>query len=195
MDVHDTEGGDLKSSRNSLVAVSNGEHGKVKIDDFTNMLTRLEIDLAYSSEKLVNLDRYMTAVSFEDDRLGKMSKIEIPEEDIEKALIFDLLFGFIHSEVTELEHVLSILRAKITNAHQKIYPCEGHTEEPNAFQQNKLHQFESSWEYLQEKVSTMKQHLAQLHRTLSIIGPNNCKLLKCLVGLEDIFSNPLSLSL
>jgi len=172
--VNDREESNLKPSDTSQLAVSNGEDGIIETDVFTNMLTRLEIDLAYSSEKLVNLDHYMTVVSLEDNRFREWSQSQISEEDIERDLISDLLFGYIDSEVTELEHGLSILQAKITSAHQKIYPCEGHTEEPNAFQQKKLHQFGNSWKDLQEKVSKMKQHLAQLHRTLSIIRPNDC---------------------
>lgn len=172
--VNDREESNLKSSGTSRLAVSNGENGIIETDVFTNMLTRLEIDLAYSSEKLVNLDHYMTVVSLEDNRLREWSQSQISEEDIERDLISDLLFGYIDCEVTELEHVLSILQVKITSAHQKIYPCEGHTEEPNAFQQKKLHQFGNSWKDLQEKVSKMKQHLAQLHRTLSSIRPNDC---------------------
>lgn len=177
--VNTTDDSNMKSSSNSLLAVSNGENGIIENDIFMKMLTRLEIDLAYSSEKLVNLDNYMTTiVSLEDNVLKELPKTDISEVEIEKALLFDLLFGYLHSEVTEIEHFLSVLRMKITGACQETHSWEEQRVESNALQQ-KVHSFGSSWKDLQEKVSEINQQLADLHRTLSVIQPNS------LYSLED----------
>lgn len=167
--VNGVRDNDLESRSISLSeGLSNGEN----LDILRELVTRLDIELAYSAEKLVNLDLFTAIVSLGESELEEFSagNNKISEAKIEKALVFDLSFGYLDSEVTELGNFLTVLRNKICDAKQKVYLCR--QSDPL---RGKLHALESSWKHLQEQLSEMKRQLANLRRTLSAAGlANTC---------------------
>jgi len=153
--------------------ISNKENGMAEPGILGEMLARLDMDLAYSSEKLVNLDLFLAIVSLGESELEELSagNNKISEVEIEKALVFDLSLGYLDSEVTELGDFLGVLGTKICDAKQKAYLCR--QIEPL---QEKSQALESSWKHIQEQLLEMKRQLANLCRTLSAIGSANSKL-------------------
>ncbi|KAA8529289.1 hypothetical protein F0562_033912 [Nyssa sinensis] len=131
------------------------------------LLTRVDIDLAYSSEKLVNLDTLlMHVLAWENDfEAMAMEDDNILEELFEKALVFDLLSGILDSEVRELENFMGTLQPVIVCAHQKISSSR-HLRELFILMEDKLHDSEESLKKSQEEVLDIKMHLAKLERTL-----------------------------
>ncbi|XP_020554746.1 WPP domain-interacting tail-anchored protein 1 isoform X2 [Sesamum indicum] len=99
----------------SLEAVSSGGDATRELESAAEVLTRVELDLACSSEKLVNLEiLVMHVASRENDFEAFASEEEHNSEGpVEKALEFDLLYGFLDSEVRELESFLSALQTEI----------------------------------------------------------------------------------
>ncbi|XP_021755976.1 WPP domain-interacting tail-anchored protein 2-like [Chenopodium quinoa] len=159
----------ILTSCNSLSnGVSISENGLMEPTMLMELLTLLDLDLAYFSEKLVNLDLYMTIVSLGEIGLGELSmqNSKISEVEIEKALIFDLSFEYLDSEVTELGSFLEVLQAKINDAHQKICLFKLRRDIFTIFQ-GKLQGSENSWKHLQEQLLELKRQLAKFHKTLS----------------------------
>ncbi|KAJ8440917.1 hypothetical protein Cgig2_022773 [Carnegiea gigantea] len=160
---------DNDSESRSILLSEGLSHGE-NLDILRELVTRLDIELAYSAEKLVNLDLFTAIVSLGESELEELSagNNKISEAKIEKALVFDLSFGYLDSEVTELGNFLTVLRNKICDAKQNVYLCR--QSDPL---RGKLHALESSWKHLQEQLSEMKRQLANLRRTLSAAGLAN----------------------
>ncbi|KAL4303713.1 hypothetical protein GQ457_10G027720 [Hibiscus cannabinus] len=88
-------------------------------------LDRIDLELAYSDEKLVNLhvllmlllgwDNGPVAVALEND--------DISAQFVEKALAFDLLCGILDSELREIETFLSTVQLEIVDARRKTSSC------------------------------------------------------------------------
>ncbi|KNA15985.1 hypothetical protein SOVF_093410 isoform A [Spinacia oleracea] len=175
MDIADgVNDADSKSGCYSLSnGVAIGENNMIEPTMFMELLTLLDLDLAYFSEKLVNLDLYMTIVSLGEIGLGELSMLnsKISQVEIEKALIFDLSFGYLDSEVTDLGTFLQLLQAKIIDAQQKISSFKLTTELFTLFQ-GKLQASESSWKHLQEQLLELKRQLAKFHTTHSFFREN-----------------------
>lgn len=165
---------DFESACNSLSdGVAICENGVNMIDPtkFMELLTLLDLDLAYFSEKMVNLDLYMTIVSLGEIGLGELSvqNRNISEVEIQKALIFDLSLGYLDSEITVLGSFLKVLQAQIIDAHQKICSFKQRKEIFSIFH-GKLQASEDSWKHLQEQLSELKRQLANFKKTLSLSG-------------------------
>lgn len=166
---------DSKSAGDPLSnGVATGENGMIEPIMLMELLTLLDLDFAYFSEKLVNLDLYMTIVSLGEIGLGElfMQNSKISEVEIEKALIFDLSFGYLDSEVTELGSFLDVLQGNIIDVRQKICSCNLRRDVFAIFQ-GKLQASEGTWKHLEEKLSELRRHLASFHKTLSLFRENS----------------------
>ncbi|KAA8532832.1 hypothetical protein F0562_033051 [Nyssa sinensis] len=140
------------------------------------LLTRVEFDLAYSSEKLVNLDTLlMHVVAWENDLEGMARENDNSSDDLmEKALIFDLLSGILDSELSELDNFMGTLQTVVIDANQKISSCR-HLRELFFVMEDKLHDSEESLKKSREEVLEFKMHLAKLQRTLLAFKHNDWK--------------------
>lgn len=136
------------------------------------VLTRLDLDLAYSAEKLVNLEILLMQMSaWENDcELVILENTCISEESCEKALVYDLLSGILDSEVRELDYFINTRKLDILNANKNQSPSQ-HFEEFFAVSvEEKLHDSEECLKQLQQKVLDMKLHSEKLQGRLSSIG-------------------------
>ncbi|KAK3140420.1 hypothetical protein QOZ80_5AG0400710 [Eleusine coracana subsp. coracana] len=88
-----------------------------------NILSRVEIELAFASEKLLNLEMLVMEIarqatdiepiSFDDD--------SVSSEVAESAFELDILYGIRDSEVNELDNLIGSLQTDIKNFEDKVY--------------------------------------------------------------------------
>nr|XP_010915281.1 WPP domain-interacting tail-anchored protein 1 isoform X1 [Elaeis guineensis]XP_010915282.1 WPP domain-interacting tail-anchored protein 1 isoform X1 [Elaeis guineensis]XP_029119014.1 WPP domain-interacting tail-anchored protein 1 isoform X1 [Elaeis guineensis] len=133
------------------------------------VLTRVELDLAYSSEKLLNLEMLFMQVS------SRASDIEaliteyvedISNESIEKAFEFDALSGILNTEVKELDNFMSSLQLEIVDAHQKLSHRDNRLEEQSTEIEEKLHDAQESLKQFQDQIADIRMQSAKFERTL-----------------------------
>ncbi|CAA7039747.1 unnamed protein product [Microthlaspi erraticum] len=153
--------------------------GQVMNPELSNareVLTKVELDFAFVSEKLVNLslltmqlgsrehDFESSFVSIKEEEEEASSK---DDESAEKALEFDLLSSILDSEVKELESILGYLQNEIQSARVMISPFQ-HDGEGEAISdlEGKLHDAEQSLGQLIDQVVEMKKQSSNFH-TLS----------------------------
>ncbi|XP_059670503.1 WPP domain-interacting tail-anchored protein 1 isoform X2 [Cornus florida] len=135
------------------------------------VVTRVELDVACSSEKLVNLNILMMHVATrESDFEGFVSEREhISSDSAEKALEFDLLSGILDSEVSELTDFISTLQMEIINGHETISSLE-HLGNVFEEMEEKLHDSEESLKQSLDQVSEIRMQSAKFQRILFSYG-------------------------
>ncbi|KAF8407909.1 hypothetical protein HHK36_007047 [Tetracentron sinense] len=174
--VDDISTDDLESDNLYLheVVTSNGE-GMRELGSAGEVLTRIELDLACSSEKLVNLDilRMYVAAREGDFEASDVENENISADSVEKALEFDFLSGILDSEVRELDNFMATLQTEIVNARQNISSCE-HLRESFSEMEEKLHDSEETLKQSLDQVSEMTMQSAKFQRTLlAFVGQEN----------------------
>ncbi|XP_038994193.1 WPP domain-interacting tail-anchored protein 2-like isoform X2 [Hibiscus syriacus] len=120
-------------------------------------LDRIDLDLVYSNEKLVNLHvLLMLLLGWDNGPEGMaLENSDISARFIEKALTFDLLCGILDSELREIETFFSTVQSEIVEARRKTSSCM-----PSGAQidemDKKLHDSEESMKKCQGIVSEVK---------------------------------------
>ncbi|EOA20066.1 hypothetical protein CARUB_v10000340mg [Capsella rubella] len=147
------------------------------------VLTKVELDFAFISEKLVNLSLLTMQLGtrendFESFVSKKVEEEEEEEEEepssngddnddsAEKALEFDLLSSILNSEVKELESLLGFLQNEIQSARAMISPFQ-HDGEAFSDLEGKLHDAEQSLGQLMDQVVEMKKQSSYFQRLSS----------------------------
>lgn len=124
------------------------------------ILNRVDLELAYSSEKLVNLGNLFMNVRAKQDEVEALAVANDDSLDsVEKALTLDHLNAILNSEIRQLDEFFSNLHDIILDASQKISSC-GRLSELAIIVENKLHDSEESLGQLKERILKMKMHLA-----------------------------------
>eukprot|EP00268_Persea_americana_P056581 TRINITY_DN6692_c0_g2_i1.p1 TRINITY_DN6692_c0_g2~~TRINITY_DN6692_c0_g2_i1.p1 ORF type:complete len:742 (-),score=191.23 TRINITY_DN6692_c0_g2_i1:324-2549(-) len=146
------------------------------------VLTRVDLDLAYSSEKLLNLKILFMHVA---ERAGDCESMVIDDEFVlgdsaEKVLEFDILSGILYSEVKELDDFMTSLQEEIMDAREKISSCV-HLKEAFVEIEEKLLDSEESLKQLQEQVDEMRMQSAKF-QSFSVFGG----LTSCNSGISEI---------
>ncbi|XVF81845.1 hypothetical protein PTKIN_Ptkin15bG0188400 [Pterospermum kingtungense] len=146
----------------------NGEIGRA-----SEILTRLELDLACSSEKLVNLSVLtMHVATRETDFESFMSeKDHMLVDSVEKALEFDLLSGILDSEIKELDKLMECLETDIISSRETISSFK-HLGETFFKMEEKLHDSKESLKQSRDQVSEIKMQSADFQRILSCLYGN-----------------------
>ncbi|GAV59081.1 hypothetical protein CFOL_v3_02614 [Cephalotus follicularis] len=157
--------------------VSSCENGTQEIENTLKLLTRVDLDLVHSSEKLVNLHvLLMHLLAGETDvQAMALEDNNISETSIEKALIFDLLSGFLDSEVKEVDNFINTLQLEIVDARHKISSCR-HLKELFTVLEDKLHDSEESLKQSHEQVLVVKMQSVKLQRTISTFKHEDWKI-------------------
>ncbi|XXG74821.1 hypothetical protein AAC387_Pa07g3442 [Persea americana] len=136
------------------------------------VLTRVDLNLAYSSEKFLNLDILLMHMA---DRAGDLESLVIDDDEFvsgdsaEKVLEFDILAGILHSELIELDNFMISLQEEIMDAREKISSCE-HLKEAFAEMEENLHDSEESLKQLQSQVAEMRMQSSKFHNTVVFGG-------------------------
>ncbi|XP_075515287.1 WPP domain-interacting tail-anchored protein 1-like [Primulina tabacum] len=157
----------------SLEVVSS--HGDIveELDSAAKSLTRVELDLACCSEKLVNLDiLVMHVASRENDfEAFALEGERTLEGSDEKAFQFDLLYGFLDAEIRELDTFLLDLQTDVVTSGKVISSFkqlgDGFRE-----MEEKLRDCEESLKLSFKQVSDMKVQSANFQRILSTSSEN-----------------------
>ena len=140
------------------------------------ILNRVDLDLAYSNEKLVNLHVLLMLLWGWDNGPEVMASgnSDISAQFIEKALVFDLLCGILDSELREVETFLDTVQDKIVDARHKISSCR-RLRALFKKMEKKLHDSEESMEKCQELVLELKMQSTKLQGSFSCFRHENCK--------------------
>ncbi|MBA0729565.1 hypothetical protein Golax_020589 [Gossypium laxum] len=153
--------------------ISSGGEVNEEFGRANEILTRVELDLACSSEKLVNLSVLtMHLATRETDFESFMSeKDNMQVESMEKALEFDLLSGILDSEVKELNKFMEHLETYIISSREAITSFK-HLGETFFKMEEKLLDSEESLKQSRNQVSEIKMQAADFHRILSCLHGN-----------------------
>ncbi|XP_047320089.1 WPP domain-interacting tail-anchored protein 2 isoform X2 [Impatiens glandulifera] len=153
--------------RDEEVVVRSGPMEAAEIGNATEVLTRVDIDLDCSGEKLSNLDMLLMHVLSSENDLEAMA---LDNEDgfVEKALLFDLLSGILESEVNELSDFLDVIQELVFDARQKISILFEHERDLFFTMEDKLKQS-------QDQVDEIKKQSAKLQKTSLTFKNNDCK--------------------
>ncbi|CAA3004097.1 Hypothetical predicted protein [Olea europaea subsp. europaea] len=151
--------GEMESESNnidSLEVILSSEDITQRMRSAAEILTTLELDLARSSEKLVNLALLVMYVEAREDDFEAFVSDEkyTPAGSDEKALEFDLLSEILDSEVKELSNFLSSLQKEILSSQGVISSFE---------------QFDEAFKGMEEKFYDCEEYLKQCFERVTAI--------------------------
>lgn len=131
-------------------------------------LTRLELDIACASEKLVNLSILTMHVAARESDFEPFTSEKDSEliDYAENSLVFDFLSGVLDSEVKDLDRFVSSIQTDIISAREMIGSFR-HLGETFVEMEKKLHDSEESLKQSQDQVSEIKQQSAKFQRILA----------------------------
>lgn len=135
------------------------------------VFSQLELHIACSSEKLVNLNiltMHVATRESEFEAFAKKREHILDDDSVETALAFDLLSGLLDSELRELENFITTLEADFVKAHELI---SSYTELGKASieMEEKLLDSEDSLQQSRDQILEIKKQSAKFQRTLSAL--------------------------
>ncbi|CAM8956117.1 unnamed protein product [Rhodiola kirilowii] len=155
--------------------VSPDSKGLKGLSSVMEVMSDVDLDLAYSSEKLLNLHILLThTLAWDDFEEIDVKNEGVSEEAIEKALMFDILSGLLKGEVVELERNMIALQVKLVDVQRRIGLCRENREMFSVLE-GKWRDSEESWKQFREKIMEMKLLSAKLQRSLLAVLNKNCK--------------------
>ncbi|KAL6994093.1 hypothetical protein U1Q18_012197 [Sarracenia purpurea var. burkii] len=159
------------TSIDSLEIIPSDEDMVHVVGTVSDVLTRVELDLACFSEKLVNLNILMMHVATRETDLEDFvsDKDNIGGDSIIKAMEFDLLSGILDSEVRELDNFMSTILSEISDVRKTASSCKNLGQALNEME-DKLHDSEESLIQSLDQVSEIRVHSARFQRILSSFG-------------------------
>lgn len=143
------------------------------------VFSQLELHIACSSEKLVNLNiltMHVATRESEFEAFAKKREHILDDDSVETALAFDLLSGLLDSELRELENFITTVEADFVKARELI---SSYTELGKASieMEEKFLDSEDSLQQSWDQISEIKKQSAKFQRTLSALDrEGNCKL-------------------
>ncbi|XP_038875156.1 WPP domain-interacting tail-anchored protein 2-like [Benincasa hispida] len=152
----------------------NHESQRLEMQEMENTmktLTKLELDLAYSSEKLMNLHVLLMCLLTQENDFEAMDLENeyIPDDSFGKVLAFDFLSGFLDSEVRELDSFMDKLEAEIVDARGMVSSCRQSSEVFSVVEE-KLLDSEKSLVQSQQQILEVKMQSAKLQRIVLSSG-------------------------
>lgn len=150
--------------------------GGQALENAIKVLTKVDMDLAYSSEKLLNLHFLLMHLLALNDELDPRAVDNgyFKEDFLEKALRYDLLIGILDSEVREVDIFLATLPAEIDDAHHEISSCR-HFQEVYSVMDEKLHKCQESLKQSQEHALEVKRHIVNLQKDFAVVQSEKSK--------------------
>ncbi|KAG9458980.1 hypothetical protein H6P81_003488 [Aristolochia fimbriata] len=173
MDVKSMDAVGLPLSPDAILSPRRSPPNAEKLRELVNaeILTRIDLDLAYSADRLLNLDKLLknVAAGVSDYEAVAVEYEDVGYDFIESALEFDLLSAIFDSEVRELDNFTSIVHMDIVDAHEKISSCEL-LEESLLELEAKLEDSEESLRLLQDQVGEMRMHSVKFQSMIDCCG-------------------------
>ncbi|XP_026402458.1 WPP domain-interacting tail-anchored protein 1-like isoform X1 [Papaver somniferum] len=168
----DTSDRDAESDNYVHEIVSSTGEGMRESVGAGEVLTRLELDLAYSAEKLLNLDILLMHVSAKESDYEALT----PEDDsvwadsaADKGLQFVLLSGILDTEVREIQSFMASLQTEIVYARQKVCSCDRDNDSFEEMEE-KLKDLEKSFKQSENIVTDMRLQSAKFQRIILSFG-------------------------
>lgn len=132
------------------------------------ILTRVELDVAYSSEKALNLEILLMQVedNSTDYEALNLENEDLSDESLHKAFEFNILSGILNSEVKELDSFIASLQMNIVDAGPRL----SHSVQSEEFSteiEEKLHDAEDSLKQTQDLVAEIRMRSAKFERNLA----------------------------
>ncbi|KAJ4971091.1 hypothetical protein NE237_004190 [Protea cynaroides] len=164
--IQDPDGGESEISYSQDAGSPNGERMR-ELLSAGEFLTRVELDLVYASEKLVNLDVLLMHVAARESDFEAIivESDDISADSVEKAMEFNLLSGVLDSEVREIDNFMEYLEREIVDASQKISSCVN-LQDVFPEMEEKLHDVEESLKQSKDQVSELGVQSAKFQRIL-----------------------------
>jgi hypothetical protein len=158
--------------------ISSNENGVQELQRSMKTLIKVDLDLAYSSEKLVNLHILLMYLLARENDLQAMAleNGDISTDSIEKVLVFDLLSGILDAEVRELCAFMDTLQAEIVDVRHKMSSWQHLRELLTKFEE-KFHDSEESLKHSQVQILEVKMQLAKFQRSILAFKCENGKLI------------------
>ncbi|KAM7516659.1 hypothetical protein LguiA_006242 [Lonicera macranthoides] len=124
-----------------------------ELESALEVVTRLELDISRSSEKVLNMNILMMHVATRENEFEAFvsDKQHNISDSAEMALEFDLMSGILDSEVRELESFMSALQTETTNAREVMSSYEDLGEA-----------FEQMEEMIRDSEESLKQSFEQV---------------------------------
>ncbi|KAJ4815674.1 WPP domain-interacting tail-anchored protein 1 [Rhynchospora pubera] len=133
------------------------------------ILTRIQHDLAYCSDKVMNLQILQMEVASRSGQIESSldpDSDSVPEDDsVQKAFEFDLVSVYLHSEVKQLEKFVGFLKEDIVEVKNQFVG-----EEDSSAMTENLAQAESAMEDLQQLVFDLRAGSSKFEETLDLLG-------------------------
>ncbi|XP_050223858.1 WPP domain-interacting tail-anchored protein 2 isoform X2 [Mercurialis annua] len=145
------------------------------VESTIESLTKSDLDLAFSSEKLVNLHGLLMHLLAWDNNLEVMAEYSyISATSVERALEFDLLSGILDSELKVVENFTDDIQAEIIDVRHKLSSSK-HSTKLVAIIEKKLRDSEESLKKTQERFIESKMQTVKLQRFFSAFKLENWK--------------------
>ncbi|KAK4758795.1 hypothetical protein SAY87_020096 [Trapa incisa] len=155
--------------------VSSSQDAHSDLANAVKVLTWVDLDLTYYSDKLSNLHvllMHLLAWDIDLDPTLESSNKFFSSEFVEKSLEFEYLSVYLDSEVREVTYFLDGLPAEIADARSKISSCRDLTE-VYVILVEKLHSCEESLKHSQDQISEVMLHLGKLLSNLEAAQNEN----------------------
>jgi hypothetical protein len=131
----------------------------------TNMesLTRVELELAFASEKLLNLEMLVMEIARRATDFEPLTweNESVSSETAENAFELDLLYGILDAEVQELDDMISSLQIDARNVEHKVYD-----EESGGKVKAKLDAAMSSLKQMQDLIADIRKESAKFEKAI-----------------------------
>ncbi|XP_076889081.1 WPP domain-interacting tail-anchored protein 1-like [Bidens hawaiensis] len=132
------------------------------------IITRFELDIAYVCEKLTNLNLLAMHVETKESDFEAFESSDMDPDLVIKVVEYDLLSGFLHSELRILETHISDLQKEKDNVREFL-------SSRNVKMEEMLYDSEKSLEQSMEQVSEIKMRSANFEKNLlRLSGDNDC---------------------
>lgn len=127
------------------------------------ILERVYHDIAFGSEKLLNLDMLVMEIARRASDIEPLMRDprSISAESVDKAFEFDVLHSIVDSEVSELEKLAVSIQTDIGDAETKAFG-----EEPGSRVTDKLCTRKESLKQMQDVISDIRTQLATFEKAI-----------------------------
>lgn len=135
------------------------------------VFSQLELHIACSSEKLVNLNiltMHVATRESEFEAFAKKREHILDDDSVETALAFDLLSGLLDSELRELENFITTVEADFVKARELISSYR-ELGKASIEMEEKLLDSEDSLQQSRDQILEIKKQSAKFQRTLSAL--------------------------
>ncbi|XP_047053664.1 WPP domain-interacting tail-anchored protein 1-like [Lolium rigidum] len=128
-------------------------------------MSRVELEIKYGSEKLLNLQMLLMEVAHRayDIEALMLDPDSLSAESLKKAFEFDTLYGIVDSEVSELEKLVGSIQIDIGDVEKEVVV---NGEESEGRLKGRLHAAKESLREMQELIGTIRRESANFDKAI-----------------------------